>query len=325
MPALSGSVPVPVTVVGAGVIGLTTAVRLAEAGHAVTVVARDHGTSTTSAVAAALWFPYRVLPYDRVLAWSSQSYATFSALAAESPESGVELRWGTELLRSDPSDLPDPWWASAVPDLTVTRDVPPGYTCGWRFLAPVIDMPRYLPWLASRATAAGATIDPSPVSVSDLADLGPLVVDCTGIGARDLVPDHSVTPVRGQVVVLAQVGLDEWLSDDLDDHILTYIVPRQDDIIVGGTADESVWDVTPDPATATAILTRACALLPSLAAAPILAHKVGLRPTRPEVRLEPEHRGPQTIIHNYGHGGAGVTLSWPCADEVVALLSSITD
>ena len=313
-----------VTVVGAGVIGLTTAVRLAEAGHEVTVVARDRPLATTSAVAAALWFPYRVLPYDRVLAWSRQSYVTFSRLAVDAPESGVELRWGTELLRSDP---PDPWWASAVPDLTVTRDVPPPYTCGWRFLAPVIDMPRYLPWLAARATAAGATIDPSPVSLADLADvadLGPVVVDCTGLGARNLVPDPAVTPVRGQVVVVAQIGMDEWLSDDLDDHVLTYIVPRRDDIVVGGTADDGSWDLTPDPATADAILTRATALVPALAAAPVLAHKVGLRPTRPEVRLESEHRGPQTIIHNYGHGGAGVTLSWPCADEVVALLASTT-
>ena len=313
-----------VTVVGAGVIGLTTAVRLAEAGHEVTLVARDRPLATTSAVAAALWFPYRVLPYDRVLAWSRQSYVTFSRLAVDAPESGVELRWGTELLRSDP---PDPWWASAVPDLTVTRDVPPPYTCGWRFLAPVIDMPRYLPWLAARATAAGAMIDPSPVSLADLADvadLGPVVVDCTGLGARNLVPDPSVTPVRGQVVVVAQIGIDEWLSDDLDDHVLTYIVPRRDDIVVGGTADDDSWDLTPDPATADAILTRATALVPALAAALILAHKVGLRPTRPEVRLESEHRGPQTIIHNYGHGGAGVTLSWPCADEVVALLASTT-
>ena len=244
-----------VTVVGAGVIGLTTAVRLAEAGHELTVVARDRPLATTSAVAAALWFPYRVLPYDRVLAWSRQSYVTFSRLAVDAPESGVELRWGTELLRSDP---PDPWWASAVPDLTVTRDVPPPYTCGWRFLAPVIDMPRYLPWLAARATAAGAMIDPSPVSLADLADvadLGPVVVDCTGLGARNLVPDPAVTPVRGQVVVVAQIGMDEWLSDDLDDHVLTYIVPRRDDIVVGGTADDGSWDLTPDPATADAILT----------------------------------------------------------------------
>jgi len=310
--------PAPVTVVGAGVSGLTTAVRLAEVGHEVTVVARDRPLATTSAVAAAMWFPYRVLPYDRVLAWSRQSYATFAALAGQAPEAGVRLRWGTELLRDTPSEV---WWAEAVPDLALTRDVPPGYQAGWRFPAPVIDMPRYLPWLAARATAAGATLVDGSVTVTDLTDLGPVVVDCAGLGARDLVPDPTVTPVRGQVVVVDQVGVDEWVTEDLDEHTLTYVIPRQDDVVVGGTAEEGEWDLTPDPATAEAILARATTLVPALAGAPIRAHKVGLRPTRPAVRLEPEHLGPQTIIHNYGHGGAGVTLSWPCADEVVSLLS----
>jgi D-amino-acid oxidase len=310
--------PGPVTVVGAGVSGLTTAVRLAEAGHEVTVVARDRPLATTSAVAAAMWFPYRVLPYDRVLAWSRESYGTFAALAGQAPEAGVRLRWGTELLRHPPSEA---WWAEAVPDLALTRDVPPGYQAGWRFRAPVIDMPRYLPWLAARATAAGVTLVEGSVMVTDLTDLGPVVVDCAGLGARDLVPDPTVTPVRGQVVLVDQVGVDEWVTEDLDEHTLTYVIPRQDDVVVGGTADEGEWDLTPDPATAEAILARATTLVPALAGAPIRAHKVGLRPTRPAVRLEPEHRGPQTVVHNYGHGGAGVTLSWPCADEVVSLLS----
>jgi D-amino-acid oxidase len=307
-----------VTVVGAGVSGLTTALRLAEAGHDVTVVARDRPADTTSAVAAALWFPYRVLPYDRVLAWSATGYTAFARLAADRPESGVRLRWGTELLRREPGDE---WWAPAVPALAVTRDVPPGYTAGWRFRAPVVDMGRYLPWLAAEAAAAGVTLVPEAVEVRDLAGLGALVVDCAGLGARDLVPDPTVTPVRGQVVVTDPVGVEEWVSDDLDERTLTYVIPRIDDVVVGGTAEEGAWGTEPDPAVADAILARAAALVPALAGATVRAHKVGLRPSRPSVRLEAERRGRQTIVHNYGHGGAGVTLSWPCADEVVALVS----
>ena len=60
-------------VVGAGVVGLTCAVRLLEAGHRVDVIARDLPRETTSAVAAALWYPYRALPRDQVLAWSRTS------------------------------------------------------------------------------------------------------------------------------------------------------------------------------------------------------------------------------------------------------------
>lgn len=309
---------VAATVVGAGVSGLTTALRLAQAGHEVEVVARDRPLATTSAVAAALWFPYRVLPYDRVLAWSAAGYHAFARLAGERPESGVVMRWGTELLRREPVEE---WWAPAVPALEVTRDVPAGYTAGWRFLAPVIDTGRYLPWLAAEAVAAGVTVVDEPVEVADLGSLGPLVVDCAGIGARDLVPDPAVVPVRGQVVVTDPIGVEEWVSDDLDDRTLTYVIPRIDDVVVGGTAEEGAWGTEPDPAVAEAILARAAALVPALAGARVRAHKVGLRPGRPSVRLEAERRGAQVIVHNYGHGGAGVTLSWPCADEVVALVS----
>src|SRR6187399_511108 len=98
-----------VIVVGAGVVGLSCAARLLEAGHRVDVLARDLPLETTSVVAAALWYPYKALPQDRVTAWSATSYAAFAELAAE-PGSGVRMLPGTEALRR-PTD--DPWWAAA--------------------------------------------------------------------------------------------------------------------------------------------------------------------------------------------------------------------
>src|SRR5688500_20199556 len=93
-----------VIVVGAGVVGLSCAVRLAEAGHRVDVLARDLPRETTSAVAAALWYPYLALPQDRVIAWAARSYEVFAALAA-SPGRGARMQAGTEVLRSA---TPDP-------------------------------------------------------------------------------------------------------------------------------------------------------------------------------------------------------------------------
>src|SRR5690606_17886655 len=90
-----------VTVVGAGVVGLTCALTLAEAGVAVRVVARDRLHDTTSSVAAAIWFPYRAYPFDRVLAWSRAGYEAFAGLAASTPDAGVRMRWGTDLQRDD--------------------------------------------------------------------------------------------------------------------------------------------------------------------------------------------------------------------------------
>jgi D-amino-acid oxidase len=103
---------------------------------------------------------------------------------------------------------------------------------------------------------------------------------------------------------------------------VTYVIPRSHDCILGGTAEDGEWSTEPDPRTAAAILERCAALEPRLAEAEVLEHKVGLRPGRKEIRLEREDvaHGPPRI-HNYGHGGSGVTLSWGCAEETLRLVS----
>ena len=142
-----------VTVVGAGVVGLTCAVRLLEEGHRVDVLARDLPLETTSAVAAAIWYPYRAFPPDRVLAWSARSYDVFVGLA-DVAGAGVAVRSGVELFATPQED---PWWRSAVPRL---EHVPPpaGYADAWSFPAPVVEMPTYLSWLASRVSELGGTV-----------------------------------------------------------------------------------------------------------------------------------------------------------------------
>jgi len=296
-----------VLVVGAGVVGLTCAVRLLEAGHRVDVLARDLPLETTSAVAAAFWYPYRALPQDRVTAWSATSYAVFDALADTDPESGVRMVEGTELFTAPERD---PWWRSAVPSLDRQTALPSGYVDGWTFVSPIIEMPQYLPWLTGRVHELGGTI--TRMSLKALPTGGGLVVNCSGLGSRLLAGDKSVVPVRGQVVCVEQTGLDTWW---LDPQANTYVFPRSRDIVVGGTDDEGEWSRTPSPETARAILERAERLVPRLRGARVLRHKVGLRPVRPAVRLE--RTG--DVVHAYGHGGAGVTLSWGVADEVVSL------
>ena len=293
--------------VGAGVVGLTCAVRLLEAGHRVDVVARDLPRETTSAVAAGLWYPYRALPQDRVTAWARTSYAVFDALADTDPESGVRMLQGTEVLDGT---RPDPWWQAAVPSLEHTGDVPAGWSSGWSFTTPVTDMTVYLGWLAGRVSDLGGTI--TRINLSALPCGADLVVNCSGLGARLLGADRTVVPVRGQVVVVEQVGLDRWWLDSAGP---TYVVPRAHDIVVGGADVEGEWSRTPSPETAAEILARATRLVPELRSARVLRHQVGLRPVRPAVRLERVG----DVVHCYGHGGAGVTLSWGVADDVVAL------
>ncbi len=296
-----------VIVVGAGVVGLTCATRLLEAGHRVDVVARDLPRETTSAVAAGFWYPYRALPQDRVTAWAATSYAVFDAIADTDPESGVRMVPGTQVFAGA---APEPWWAPAVPALERTRDVPSGWREGLRFTTPIADTSVYLDWLVGRVEAAGGTI--TRLNLGGLPDDG-LVVNCSGLGARLLGADRTVVPVRGQVVYVEQFGLDRWW---LDESGPTYVVPREHDVVVGSSDVEGEWSRTPDPVATEDILERAARLVPALRDARVLRHKVGLRPVRPAVRLERVG----DVVHCYGHGGAGVTLSWGVADEVVALV-----
>jgi D-amino-acid oxidase len=293
-------------VVGAGVVGLTTAVRLREAGIEADVVAREEPQETTSAVAAALWYPYRALPAERVTTWSAQTYFALAGLA-EVVGSGVRMLAGTERLAPDAAD---PWWSEAVPGLERTGE-------GLRFVAPVVDMSIHLPWLVGRLRALGASVERRHVASFDELDAD-AVVNCAGLGARELAADASLVAVRGQVVRVAAPEVREWLLDQSDPQRLVYVVPRENDVVLGGTADEGAEDRAPDPATTDAIRARCAALVPALRDAPVVDVAVGLRPVRPAVRLEAEGR----VVHCYGHGGAGVTLAWGCAGEVAALLGA---
>ena len=296
-----------VIVVGAGIVGLTSAVRLLDAGHRVDVVARDLPLETTSAVAAALWYPYLASPRERVTTWARTTYGVLEGLA-DDPETGVSMRTGTVLVREPSADA---WWRDAVPALDRETALPPGYAEGWTFASPVVDMPVHLRWLVGRLEALGGTL--TRMNLSALPADGSVVVNATGLGARHFGADPSVLPVRGQVVVVDQVGLERWV---LDPSGPTYVVPRADEIVLGGTDVEGEWSRTPDPEVAADVLHRATALVPELEGARVRRHKVGLRPGRPEVRVERVG----DVVHCYGHGGAGVTLSWGCAEDVVGLV-----
>lgn len=306
-----------VVVVGAGVVGLATAIRLREAGVDAHVWARDITPHTTSDVAAAMWYPYRAWPPESVTAWSAATYRVLLR-HAEVAGSGVRLRAGTELLRQP---APDPWWVAAVPGFTRTTEVSPPYVDGFRFRAPVADMSVYLPFLMARfRTLSGAIRRRTVTDLAGVLAEADVVVNCAGLEAGRLAGDDTVVPVRGQVIRVAQPGVEEWRLDEGDPAGLAYVVPRERDVVLGGTAQEGRVDRTPDADDAAGILERCVALEPRLEGAAVLGHKVGLRPVRPAVRVEREPDRP--VVHNYGHGGAGVTLSWGCADEVVRLVGA---
>ena len=305
------------TDVGAGVSGLSCAVRLLEAGHEVEVISDRFSPDTVSDIAAAIWYPFLTAPADRADGWSIATYAELERLSEREPQSGVRMRDGREYLRQavDP-----PEWSEDIAAFRILDDseIPEGYVFGWQFRAPVIEMQLYMPWLRSRVEALGGSFVQS--FVEDLNEVsGEVVVNCVGLGARELCGDEEVRPARGQVIFIDQdPGIGHFAQQP---ETLTYTIPRSDGTVLGGTAQGDDWGMDIRAEDDKLILSKVEALWPELDRSRIIGGAVGLRPSRSEVRLEVEYIGERRVVHNYGHGGAGVTLSWGCAEEVANLVS----
>lgn len=297
--------------------GLSCAVKLLEAGHEVVVISDRFSPDTVSDIAAAIWYPFLTAPADRADGWGIATYAELERLSEREPQSGVRMRDGREYLRQavDP-----PEWSEDIAAFRILDDseIPEGYVFGWQFRAPVIEMQLYMPWLRSRVEALGGSFVQS--FVGDLSEVsGEVVVNCVGLGARELCGDEEVRPARGQVIFIDQdPGIGHF---DQQPETLTYTIPRSDVTVLGGTAQVDDWGMDIRAEDNDLILSKVEALWPELDRSRIIGGAVGLRPSRSEVRLEVEYIDERKVVHNYGHGGAGVTLSWGCAEEVANLVS----
>ena len=216
---------VDAVVVGAGVVGLTSAISLAEAGLSTRVVTAEPTAGTTLAAAGAVWGPVLCGPADRCRDWAAVGLSVLSKLTDE-PGAGVRQVSGREV--SEEVDSP-PEWLDLLPDhrLLGADELPAGFASGWQYTAPVVTMPVYLEYLLARYAAAGGSIEIEPVSSLSAVD-APVVVNCTGVGARKLAGDPSVVPVRGQVVVVRNPGIEEFYIDHaLHGYDYVYAVPAR--------------------------------------------------------------------------------------------------
>lgn len=310
-----------IAVIGAGVSGLTTAYCLRRAGHSVGVFTEKMPTETTSAVAAAIWFPYRVGPVEEALQWSKRTFEVFKAMSsAPGLAAGVSM---VDLLLLE-SAL-QPWWLGGVPAGHARRaeedELVSGFPAGWMVQVPMVETQLYLPWLADQLLGMDVQIITRKLSsIDEVAGEYGMVVNCAGLGARELVDDAGMYAIRGQILrVDAVPGARYIVADEMPgmaEHESTYIFPRQDGIILGGTAVEGEENLHWDAAMGEGIVARCGQLVPGLRAAQVQARLVGLRPGRKEIRLE--RKG--NVVHNYGHGGAGYTVSWGCAEAVLHLV-----
>ena len=312
-----------IAVVGSGVIGLSIAHELATADHGVpgrqvTVLSDHDALDTTSAAAGAIWFPYAAERSPAVDTMLEASLRRFRAIADDA-DAGVDVRSGIIVERASDPDRSWTQWVEAAP--ADPAELPAGAT-GMRTRLPLATMTQYLPWLQEQCHALGVAVERRTVDDVDALgrDFDTAIVAAGAASGTLLGDDDTVVPIRGQVVRVANPGFWEFRIDDEDPAGLTYVLPRRDCLVLGGTHEAGETSLEPDPAIEAAILERCTALVPELAGQPILSRAVGLRPSRERLRIEEVPGRALRVIAAYGHGGAGMTLSWGTAQRVAAML-----
>jgi D-amino-acid oxidase len=318
-----------VAIVGAGVSGLTCGVVFAERGHRTAIFAKEIGQQTTSGAAGALWFPYDVEPANKVIPWALETFRTLIDLAG-SAESGVSIIELRQFSRTGAIQIPDwalPLGGRLLPSSIMSSQVETSldqksveFAGGFVLNVPLMDTTIYLGYLANRFLKADGQIIEN-VCFEKLEDVDPkfdLVINCAGIGARELAHDADLESHRGQVAIVPRIK-DLPYAVVCDDAPLMYAIPRTNDCVFGGTNDLND-DLGVDAET-TARIVAECSRALKIEKPNLLAERVGLRPFRKSgVRVESAHlRDGRTLVHNYGHGGSGFTLSWGCAEEVFDL------
>lgn len=241
----------PVAVIGSGVMGLTTARLVQEAGLAVTIYTAALPPDTTSAVAGGQVSPFGHYSEEEVTpAWMAQfqsamaySWARFQTLLGDR----YGIRWLRTYEETRRTSIPSDWMDRYYPNarLLAPRDHPFPVANAMSFDTMYVETPRFMAELSADFLRAGGKIRMR--RFADLHDVATLpettVFNCTGIGARNLVSDDGLIPVRGQLAVLAPQAEVQYAFAGT----AGYMFPRKDGVLLGGTFERNQWEATPQP------------------------------------------------------------------------------
>ncbi|XP_033753953.1 D-aspartate oxidase-like [Pecten maximus] len=328
---------VTIIVIGAGVVGLSSAVSIQRAlpGVKVKVVADRFHDETTSIGAGGIFVPTTTnvpgVPIEILKRWCETSWSAYSQMATSDLASttGQTVSHGYLLLRTKMTEAP--LYASMVysfremwPEELTRLGVYENFRFGYEITTIITNMRKYLTWLMTQFTKNGGEVEKRKIgSLSELFGQCDIVVNCSGLGSQELCGDKLLHPVRGQLIKVKAPWVRDWVYTDA----MAQIFPSDDFTVIGGVKDKDNRSMTPDPSVRQGILDRCLRFWPALKGAEIIGDWVGLRPMRVPVRLEKEAlrlpEGILNVVHNYGHGSNGVALSWGTAVEATEMVKDL--
>ncbi|KAM0792405.1 hypothetical protein ACM66B_005084 [Microbotryomycetes sp. NB124-2] len=341
-------------VIGAGVVGLSTAIKLQQSGVDVDIVAQHmpHDPKTTEYtspwagahhVSVATGADMRLHEFDK------ETFSVMSDLIKADPSVPLNFLRQVEYRESPrPKGNDDQLslFESIYPDFSRldTHELVPGTQYGASFTCIQIDTPAYLPWLLAKFAKSGGRLHRAKLDkLSDVSrvlgeQLIDVVINCTGLGASKLVGDADVFPTRGQLVIVRAPWIKEGRTR-LGDGVYTYTIPRRNgDVVLGGSAHANETDPKPWSWLTEQIKRRCIELQPELLPPEkrqggsiddldVKELACGLRPTRKggirlEIDSKPLALGDKLVplVHCYGHGGYGYQSSWATARVATELV-----
>ncbi|KAK3838735.1 MAG: hypothetical protein JOS17DRAFT_305361 [Linnemannia elongata] len=349
-----------VAVIGAGVVGLTTALLLQCNHYDVTIISDEFPWEDkprpdyASPKAGAHWRSMCDEDDERAKGYDTVSYRTFQELA-KNPESGINIRDAIDYFDFNPTghEGRDPWWSKIVDDFKKIPSTNAAFPIAYSYKTPVITPNIYLKFLLHQFKEAGGHIQHRKLSHVAEAALWvgtkprpvKIIVNCTGFQARHLggVNDMRNFQTRGQTAVVRASWIHETVTWISKSGSIMYVIPRSNgDVVLGGSHEAYQNNEAVSGTKTTHILKTIVDRYPKIltpgssaayAASPdllskfdIVDQKVGFRPSRiGGVRVEVEHGRTGTgqhvlIAHNYGHGGAGYQSSWGTAQDTLELI-----
>jgi D-amino-acid oxidase len=241
----------PVAVIGSGVMGLSTARLVQEAGFPVTIYTAALPPETTSNVAGGQFHPFAVFHEDEVtpdfmIQFKSAldySWRRFQIMVGDD----YGIRWLPTYVEADSPEAKLLETFPPIDRMLTPAEHPFPWSNALRYDTMYVETGRYLRQMTRDVEIAGGKIEVrkflAPPDIAGLAE--PLVFNCTGLGSRDLFSDQELRPARGQLAILEpQPEVRYALTGGPG-----YMFPRPDGIILGGTFELDQWDTNPEPAT----------------------------------------------------------------------------